>query len=815
MARNLIGTGADQVSVNGMLGELAFQSKENVNFTGGTGKLSKLDIDSISAQLNVSAVDVFVYDTSKDSDGGAWRKRCQHTSWYNEELNTSTRGSRREFPSVAVIVVTSSSLIIYDGDDASLPMWMVFNYGQQTTSLSTMTMLYAIGTAVCAKNGIIYSTGNTSWHDGLTEIKLVADTAFWRNSGNVAYWKTSILNRNVAGGYGVFVTTETSKHIVDPMVNDVAVSVLPTASTDAITGLPIPTVALGTQGGVSVIKSDGTVIKGTNSSGVNYNPTHMVYIDSTYRLWYGQDSIARDGYVVDLLSLTGNWTADNGSDMLSGANGFSFACAGENANVVYSPVYPTASNDVTQNAIASGTNLCLLGLTEGKLQTGSNVPLNVLVAHVSSKYNTGWMPGATKGAWLSDTTQETIVSNQLVSNPGPSFTNTTGWYLDAGNSAGSSLSVSSGKIVFTHGSTNNYWDGFGFSFPVIAGKTYTVVADIASVTNMNVLRVSINDPSQHNEQYPGSISAGINQLTFIAATSGTAYAHWNGYLTSSTMQVNSVSVRIADADRTVNNRGMQVFGTITKTPVAVGAELMAYSNFSSTNYLEQQYTGLFDFGTGSFSFSGWVKINAHQYQGIAEYSRPGVDSDGSILLFATTTGTLEFYTRSNGGGWSYIISPTLTTGTWIHLCCTRDTLGNKKIYVNGVFAAGGNDGALNVTATGYSPRIGFGSRVDGSGSRLPLNGSLALWKVSATAPSDAMVAKMYNDEKQLFQENAKATLYGTSDNVVALAYDQDTNLLHAGTSSGRSVFQGLRRIDNTTTAVTTSISAANGLVAEQ
>ena len=31
MARNLIGTGADQVSVNGMLGELAFQTKENVN----------------------------------------------------------------------------------------------------------------------------------------------------------------------------------------------------------------------------------------------------------------------------------------------------------------------------------------------------------------------------------------------------------------------------------------------------------------------------------------------------------------------------------------------------------------------------------------------------------------------------------------------------------------------------------------------------------------------------------------------------------------------------------------------------------------
>ena len=73
---------------------------------------------------------------------------------------------------------------------------------------------------------------------------------------------------------------------------------------------------------------------------------------------------------------------------------------------------------------------------------------------------------------------------------------------------------------------------------------------------------------------------------------------------------------------------------------------------------------------------------------------------------------------------------------------------------------------------------------------------------------------MYEDEKVLFQENAKATLYGSSDAVTALAYDDDTDLLHAGTSAGRSVFQGLRRVDNTTDAVGAAISASNGLVAE-
>lgn len=80
--------------------------------------------------------------------------------------------------------------------------------------------------------------------------------------------------------------------------------------------------------------------------------------------------------------------------------------------------------------------------------------------------------------------------------------------------------------------------------------------------------------------------------------------------------------------------------------------------------------------------------------------------------------------------------------------------------------------------------------------------------------SHEQIRKMYADEKYLFQDNAKATLYGTSDAVTALAYDEDTQLLHVGTSSGRSVFDGLRRVDNTTTAVSATISAANGLVVE-
>ena len=95
---NLVGTGLNQVPTNGMLGGLAYQSPDHASIKD----LDLKNLSQINSEIADTAVDIFVYDTRKDSDGGDWRKRTQNTSWYNETLNTATRGSRKEFPSVAV-----------------------------------------------------------------------------------------------------------------------------------------------------------------------------------------------------------------------------------------------------------------------------------------------------------------------------------------------------------------------------------------------------------------------------------------------------------------------------------------------------------------------------------------------------------------------------------------------------------------------------------------------------------------------------------------------------------------------------------------
>ena len=112
-------------------------ARGGIDAEGGSITSKDYILGAISTTISDTATDIFVYDTSKDSDGGAWRKRTTNTSWYNETLNTATRGSRREFPSVAVIVVETGQVTIYDGDDPDLPMWMVFNQSSQGGSAST------------------------------------------------------------------------------------------------------------------------------------------------------------------------------------------------------------------------------------------------------------------------------------------------------------------------------------------------------------------------------------------------------------------------------------------------------------------------------------------------------------------------------------------------------------------------------------------------------------------------------------------------------------------------------------------------------
>jgi len=226
-----------------------------------------------------------------------------------------------------------------------------------------------------------------------------------------------------------------------------------------------------------------------------------------------------------------------------------------------------------------------------------------------------------------------------------------------------------------------------------------------------------------------------------------------------------------------------------------------------------------DFGTGDWCYMFWYNPNDAE-SGDVIFSRWSYNVDGISsprLQVYFNNGNLRVDTSDASAGTSYQghagSDGTQDSNRW-HCGVVLRRGSNLEIWIDGInhltSALNSNsDGSYTdanaILEIGYSPNAG--SAEPGL--------QLSLLRVSASAPSAEQIKKIYEDEKVLFQENAKCTLYGSSDAVTALAYDDDNQLLHVGTSSGRSDFQGLRRINNTTTAVTTAISASNGLIAEQ
>jgi hypothetical protein len=626
-----------------------------LSFVGGPS------VTGIDDTIDDNAVDVFVYDTSKDTDGGAWRtgSLAQASSWYAEASSPTrdpnTRSTRAEFPAVAVIVAESNKVTIYDGDDPSLPMWMVFN--SSSTNMLILGGGYFVTGGLYALNGAFTVTTPGIAEGSLKVINFVSDTGnvvstFTPPTFSANYtgkYNGSILLRNSGRQYSA-TSGYLSAAIVNRTVNDVAMTVLPDAPTDPATGLPVPTIAVATDGGVSVIKDDGTVVDWTPTGD---GTVENIYIDADGIVTSTGGGIAWKFFFLDEIPASDS----------SATPSFAFNQTSTPARMGFDSNAGAAEVVKTPNAFA-------LPSPEGAGAKGLNL-LSVdrdMVAYTTSSYTTGWMPGDIKLAALANS---------------------------------------------------------------------------------------------------------------------------------------------ATADRSVNNNPLTQNGTITAAPVATGADLMAYSGFSASNYLEQPYNPDLDFGaytgtagTGDFSVMGWCYGPAAS--GTDTILHRASSGGASSLRIVATGGQIGAYI-GGGGVQSSGVSMPLTS--WVQFAVVKRS-GVVEFYQNGVLISSVAN-TNNVSGTDDTVEIGWSSSLG------PFPGSLALLRVSATAPTAEQIAKIYNDEKVLFQPNAKATLTGNSDAVTALAHDPDTNLLHVGTSGGRSVFYGLRRVNETATAVTTAISAVDGLIVEQ
>ncbi len=672
----------------------------------GVTTSSAYDLSAIDKSISDTAVDLFVYDTRNDSDGGAWRKRTSHTSWYNETFS-ATRGSKKEFPAVAVISVIGGTVSsygsdngnmkikIYDGDDPEMPLWMEFEgYSNGGENFLRGGTNYAI-TSVSAANGVLCIGRNGGYGGALVSFIDEFMYTYWDATTRSEYGG-SIAERNSGKG-GL---SQSGNGIINATVNDVAMTVLPNAKIMKGTGLPSPTIAFATIVGATVIKEVGIGntfvvsqprrVYDTNGTYDNVNNVEftkdgkVVYTEfngSQYGWMYVHD-IPHDkdyGIAVNSEGTALSWydTRDAGSESAQGGHSFAdqdghiySSNAGYGVKILHTV---TAPDNMIYATTTSGVTM---------IHENRDVNRSGLVAYVNHNYNTGWLHGDQKFC-LSDT----------------------------------------------------------------------------------------DDTDKTNTQ--------------------------------------------TEYDRSIGAKNLTAYGTVTKTAVATGAEMVSWSfGNSNSNYLKQDYTAKLQFGTSSFSVMAWIKK--------ADYSSTGfifdrADSSGNErVAWYFESDDLKLYTF-DGSSSSEIGNGTVEIGSaydgkWIFAVATRHSSGQMETYINGVLKHSQVSTVRDVDNSDAFTIIG-GRYNTSSGNQF--NGEIALLRMSKSVPSPEQVAKIYNDEKDLFVANAKCTLYGSSSSITALAHDEDTDTLHVGTSGGRSDFTGLNRINNTTTAVTTAISASNGLIIEQ
>ena len=758
----------------------------DVSGTITADNFTNVDLSPIASTISDTAVDVFVYDTSKDSDGGAWRKRTQHTSWYNEAAS-STRGSRKEFPAVAVIVLENYALSIYDGDDPDLPLWKEMI---MTSAANTYWFGFGAGypfpKAVSALNGEISLVNNDAGNSsaGLTRVRFIQDDIY-RNAYSISYsgkYEYNISNYSTTNGS----YDQNANIIVSNRSNDVAMTVLPNAPIDAATGLPAVTTAVATDGGTSVIKDDGTVVDITGFQpveNVNFSGDKLAIntpVSSNSFINIGPSTLSTDTTSSAWKEVEINSTNTNDFKVLTN----------------------TANHQVFDNTYYSAGSNGLLAVLPDYA-----APQTSLYAYTTSSYATGHMVGDTKLATLSDTSTTNVTGSDLV---GSATLYATARITSRTYTAGSSTvgiddaeATVDGYVGLTMGGLTS---GKVYTVTIVGNQTYTPTTNYFNFISVNDSTNYVIDGALQGTTTPQSI-------TFTAGSTNRIY-FYSGY-SGGTINY-TWTLRLAEEDRSVNNNGLQVFGTVTKTAVATGADLVAYSGFSSSNYLKQPYNSDLNFGTGDFTYSFWASAPSSGTDRLwLTHGKYNTAKSGLNILQYNSGGSgdeAHFYVGNAGAGYVVV---TGIEGTGLHNWAVVRKSGTLEVYRDGKLAGSvANTNDINLSNEAIKD-LYVGVGLSGSSVYNYGAGTLALLRISATAASPEQIAKIYEDEKVLFQENAQATLYGSSDAVTALAYDDSTELLHVGTSAGRSVFQGLRRVDNTTTAVSAAISASNNLVGEQ
>ena len=773
-------------------------AKFEVAGEGGT-LTNELALTAINKTISEQARDVFIYDTSKDSDGGAWRHRTQHTSWYNE-ASSSTRSSTKKFPAVAIIVSTSSKVTIYDGDYTDTPMWMEFSLPGHSVGSNWSTTSIGLGSPgfqgatpmdVAMLNGqlVIGCQSGSGLGGYLVNFinELMIDMVKYGSANDQFYHKFGdISQRNVSTtrtvgqrySYGQEDPVITGR-LSSGIVNDVDMTILPDAPINVTTGLPEPTIILATNEGINIIRDDGAMAFITAGAGSAYNGTRYVRITDTHNLIFEQDSGDRAQMFISLPDASRTTQTSDGS--ITDKVVMKWYESGGNHTYAY------YHGGGIQNGVAmSGDEHALVASDTSELTLVDpyiDSKTQTSVAYIGADYNTGWMTGASHLASLCGKVTGNLTPVDALGGIG-NFTSSSLWSFGSGWSLSSNVATGSGVTGYLTPATNGI---------LTQGEQYKVTITQSSYT-VGALYVYVGTGSPGGQNHYASVGSIAGTFTFVLTAFNTNFGLYGAGYTGT---IDNVTVVKCEADRSPHEDGLIPFGSIGRTLVNTNAELVGYGPFTSANYLEHKG---FTFGS-TFIVSFWMKPNVNF--GCVFHTAQGtrVEFAGGSVRFTMYDGSTTIDLREQ-------VYPLYE---WTHVVCVRNG-DTGKLYVNGRFVESqtvSNFGALNNDGS----KLTVGNRSDSASE--PFDGKVSLFRITKGGTiSDEQVYKYYTQERPMFAVGAQVTIGGTDDSVYDLAYDSDTKLLHIGNGWGKSTFSGLNMVDFTSDSVGTTIAASGGMIVE-
>lgn len=416
-----------------------------------------------------STYEVMVYHSTLDSDQGDWRRNSTRTSWYNEQLNTNTRGSTRAFPTVAILLLDDRGLTIYDGDQPDVPMWMQFECP------STYAALPGDIRCVTARNGKIFVGNN---EHGLNEIDFILDRCLRHRADSTQIRRGlkpgTIVDRNME--HEIW-DTSADLGLVSDDCNGVDATILKRAPWDAERGLPVVTIA-------AIGRDENAGTGGLTVHGGLYNNTFSNAAIDGLRVAFTPDDML-------VATMNVNYSPSDEVIMLDPYSSFTeirryrwnTACCSTNAHNTNGGLHNAlvGTDDGFAGANYYDNNNKHPSIGKYNVDLGGTI-WDDMYAFITPKYTTGWMHSNCRVATCMDNTTGVIGTKDEMLHKSLFTSNFDGWTLRSGSLNSFSIETGMLRLVGSTGEGNGY-DHLYKDFVTRPGQHYSLSVDVTYTNN--------------------------------------------------------------------------------------------------------------------------------------------------------------------------------------------------------------------------------------------------------------------------------------------------------------------------------------------